>query len=395
MTDLYLHVGSNKTATTTLQHCLSTNAAVLAEASVLYPRAGQTRIGAHHLLAAHLHSKPPAVFRPDTNLDSYIDEIGSEITAARQTIENPRVVISSEMLFWFNRNNTDALEKLFGLFSRIKVIVYLRRQDSYLPSFYSSLANNGECPPDFETFCARQSLDYLANLNAWAQFVGAKNLIARPFCREHWLDGNVISDFFAQIDCDVSSMKIATRETQNQSLSAEVIELLLASGGKGSIRQFRAFRQFLGEHIDGIRSTPSSQLMTAAIRDSLRQRYEVSNRELGRRYFAPENAVALSFHDDVAAAEEDAYTSLEPTDYADLVSALWEEKLRLQKRLQDQAADHRATVAERDAIIQAYKHRAERASIGVRLMRRTRLGKLASYFERAFTGSGDLTKADL
>ncbi|GAB5413730.1 MAG: hypothetical protein Cons2KO_13330 [Congregibacter sp.] len=369
MTDLYLHVGSNKTATTSLQHCLSENTAVLAEASVLYPRAGQTRIGAHHLLAGHLHSKPPALFRPETNLDSYLDEIGAEIAATEQTIENPRVVISSEMLFWFNRNNTNALEKLFSLFSRIKVIVYLRRQDSYLPSFYSSLAKNGECPPNFETFCARQNLDYLANLDAWAQFVGAENLIARPFAREHWLDGNVISDFFAQIECDISPMKIANRETQNQSLSAEVIELLLATGGKGSIRQFRAFRKFLGEHIDGIRSTPSSQLMTEAIRGSLRQRYEASNRELGRRYFPPENTDALCF-DDVAAAEEDAYTSLEPTDYADLVSALWEEKLRLQKRLQDQATDHRATLAERDAIIRVYKQRAERASIGVRLMRR-------------------------
>ena len=99
MADLYLHIGSNKTATTTLQHRFTGSSEVLASAGLLYPRTGQSPVGAHHVLAGYLCNKPPPRFRPDGNLEALLAALREEVAGAASTMGEPRVVISSEMLF--------------------------------------------------------------------------------------------------------------------------------------------------------------------------------------------------------------------------------------------------------------------------------------------------------
>ena len=246
---------------------------------------------------------------------------------------------------------------MFGAFSSVKLIVYLRRQDSYLPSFYSSVVNNGACPSPFETFCSQVNLDYLANLDAWAGFLGRENIIARPFARKYWAGDDITGDFLAQLGCDICPDKLAASEPKNRALSAEVIEVLLAAGGGQSIPRFPAFRRFLSDQFAGIEATPSKRLMTQSILENLRQRYDAGNRELGERYFSRTevNALGFSQHDQV---EADPRPALAATDYARLLRALWEEQVREQavagdqrQRLTERIARRGELIAQRDEVI--------------------------------------------
>ena len=324
MTALYLHIGSNKTATTTLQYRLARSPEALARVGVLYPGTGQSEVGAHHLLAGHLCSKAPAMFRPRGALGPLLAGIDREVSALAAPGRETRVLISSEMLFWLRRNDRGALADLFAGFSSVKVIAYLRRQDSYLPSFYSSVVSNGNRMPPFEVFCAEQDLDYLANLDAWADLVGADNVIARPFLRQHWVGGDIVRDLLTQLEVQLPGESLAASGPRNEALSAEAIEVLQAVNAGRSIAKPHAFREFLGEHFASARETPCKGLMTQALLEHLRERYDEGNRELGERYFARQAADALAFAPDEKLTA-DPYEPLDRADYGDLLAGLWEQ----------------------------------------------------------------------
>lgn len=342
MAELFLHIGSNKTATTTLQYRLSRSTEALATAGLLYPETGQSTVGAHHLLAGHLCSNAPEIFSPQGDLEALLEQLRVELAAAAWTDREPRVVISSEMLFWFRVVDTEALQRLFDLFSTVRVIAYLRRQDSYLPSHYSSLVNNGLQPQSFEQFCTDINLNYLRNLDAWAEFIGADNIIARPFVRKFWERSDIATDFLSRVGCALTSEDLVDSEAKNQALSLEAIDVLLATGGASTRTDFPAFRDAVLAHFAATRHTSSQQLMTASILSNIRQRYASKNRELAQKYFATNESTALDFPGEQDRAA-DTYHPLAATDYAALLESIWEHQQLLldnatlqQQHLQEQ-----------------------------------------------------------
>ena len=62
MARVVLHIGTHKTATTTLQDTLATNRALLAEQGIVYPSIG--RATGHHTLATHWIDLPKVYYEP-------------------------------------------------------------------------------------------------------------------------------------------------------------------------------------------------------------------------------------------------------------------------------------------------------------------------------------------
>jgi len=133
---LLLHVGTHKTATSSLQSAFSRASADLARRGTLYPETG--RIGAgHHNIAWGLVG--------DDRFDSdagYLDELAEEIRRHHP----PRVLLSSED-FEYHNDRKDRLLLLRRWIHRLGyepvVIIALRDVPSYIESLYSELVAHG------------------------------------------------------------------------------------------------------------------------------------------------------------------------------------------------------------------------------------------------------------
>lgn len=131
-----LHVGTHKTATTSLQSTFRSARAELASRGTLYPETGQFEAG-HHNIAWGLAGDDR--FDPDAG---FLDELAEEIRDHRL----PRVLVSSEDLEYLN-DREDRLKLLYRWIRRLGyeplVIITLRDEASYLESLYVELVAHG------------------------------------------------------------------------------------------------------------------------------------------------------------------------------------------------------------------------------------------------------------
>ena len=136
---LYLHIGMHKTGTTALQTFFSLNERTLATRGVCYPEVGRSKPSvAHHDIANSIKGPPFPLREPARSADAYICDLQGCFSSF------PNIVLSSEIFMRFVPAfgdhlglNLSALDALASIADVVKIIVYLRRQDDNLESFYS------------------------------------------------------------------------------------------------------------------------------------------------------------------------------------------------------------------------------------------------------------------
>ena len=130
-----LHVGSPKTATSTIQSALKANREKLLEDGILVPRSGQTESGSHRYLAFSLAGQP--VPREGAAADR---KLGREIAAS----DAQTILISSEFL-WSILNKKSTAERVIGELRAmdldVTLLLYVRNQPQYFNSMYQHDAN--------------------------------------------------------------------------------------------------------------------------------------------------------------------------------------------------------------------------------------------------------------
>ncbi len=226
---LYIHIGCHKTGTTSIQHNLAHNHEALKNNGLTFfyenSETGQLRLPDLHswvyfvdkayVVPAGMHIKSPE------KLAKRLSEIPGD------------VVISSENFsFFFLQSNIDQLKKsLSPIFSSIKIICYLRRQDKHIISHhqegsklsrepeYDIFGHSTEAIPPFENKHMLY-LDYNQRLSMWAKAFGDQNMILRIFDRKKLSDGDVVRDFFNIIGIknyekiDDKNISVGFRETK-------------------------------------------------------------------------------------------------------------------------------------------------------------------------------------
>src|SRR3989339_890168 len=134
MKTLYLHIGHHKTGSTALQVFFMSNSDLLLSKGISYPMTGILEPSGHYYLA--IGTIPAA--KSHYTIDRYIPELEKE------TLNCPNIIISSE-IFAFRKLNVDlniAVEFLGKLADRIKIVVYLRRQDEWAQAIYAQGVNS-------------------------------------------------------------------------------------------------------------------------------------------------------------------------------------------------------------------------------------------------------------
>lgn len=214
---LYLHIGSEKTGSSSIQWLLRKKGFAAAT--------GVERLkgGSDWGQPMFVHALHPQSQRHDdvmATLNAMADRVNAEPERS--------YVLSNEVLF--RKNVAASLAR--GLGSRVsvpvKVICYLRRPDAYLESSYKQRVKNARIEPGVDAYRAsgRDSLDFDGILGEYAQEFGAENIIVRLYERDRFPEGNVVLDFLSLIGVKTLPEGVETAFERNRSLSAVASELV-------------------------------------------------------------------------------------------------------------------------------------------------------------------------
>lgn len=217
MTRLILHIGTNKTGTTAIQHALAANRDALRERGLLYPVTG-VRSEAHHEVGWKLgfvQGRPAAM--DDEPFEPLWARMRAEIAAARC----PHVLLSTEC-FMLGGGRIAALAQAVRDFD-VEVVVYLRRHDLWLQSVYVQAVKVTANPPwgrGYEAYLAhlarQKSESYGSHrrlVDRWAQAFGRERVRVRPF-EAGQVDADITRDLLRTIGLEAlgEQLKAPTRQ---------------------------------------------------------------------------------------------------------------------------------------------------------------------------------------
>jgi len=303
--ELILHIGQSKTGTSSIQRVLGARREALAALGVLYPLSpGWAN---HGMLPAslvpvqalgHFHPNVWEGMAPAARLARFRAEFAREL--AGMPAGTRLLLISAEQMSGLldTEARVAALRDLLAPFvSRMRVVMYLRRQDSHFASGYTQALRVGHVGPPVLPKVGpegRRDYDYAALLDLWARVFGDAAIAPRIFEPESLLNRDVVDDFLALCGIALEVPRDDPDRQSNLSLTPGGIALVRAMAGK------------LGEQLNG--SSPLWRRFVAAANDALPgrgwrpdaaeaaaflARFAEVNEAVRRRWF-PEKAVLFA-----------------------------------------------------------------------------------------------------
>lgn len=303
---LVCHIGTPKTASTYLQNTCQLNKDWLVRHGILYPdlkAPDANHITLFFAAAAYIHdfARHYGLHTPEDVVrfrEEMSEVIGRQVTEAPDHIHT--MLMSSENL----TGNIRSIEGVRGLasllqphFDEVRIIVYLRRQDSAMLSMYAEYMRRGFSGPTFDQFLDRQLsldtdipyLDYQRMLTNWIEVFGLESITVRLFDRAGLRDGDVLVDFLAQVlaPSELDLAELVPSSESNVSLSAPALEFLRR------LHPFLPFRQEgvenperarLQDRINQLPESPRPEL-SAAQSARITDYFRAGNDWLGRTFF--------------------------------------------------------------------------------------------------------------
>lgn len=181
-----LHIGSNKTGTSSIQSMLQANRSVLNAAGWDYPDFHQEYF-AHHKLAYSIGGRT-ALALPDGWEDEF-----------RQAVADTgmRYIFSSELFF---RLVPPAAAAVFFPPEQTRIVLYLRDHLSYMTSWYAQAIQERNLIASFTDYVQIFQQPYMQFLAEWDAVYGRDRVTVRPFDRKELIGGDVRTDFLSQLD---------------------------------------------------------------------------------------------------------------------------------------------------------------------------------------------------
>lgn len=233
MSTVYIHVGTPKTGTSAIQVFCSKNRKLLKEKGVCYPNLGfdfpgisSNRNG--HCLNAYIFDENHKRLRDQER--EVADQALEKLTGM---LDNFPVFVLSDEQIWNNKDiTTERLlhykEKLAEAGADMKIIVYLRRQDLLIQSYWAQQVKEymNTCFSDYIVSKKAKyfKLDYDKRLEEMAAAVGRENIIVRVYEKQQYYGGNIISDFLHLFDLEMTDEFKQSDHVVNASLEGACLE---------------------------------------------------------------------------------------------------------------------------------------------------------------------------
>jgi hypothetical protein len=222
---IYIHIGAHKTGTTTIQHALYKNQDVLRKNGILCPKSGRSFLdtaGNHNLgfeLAGIKH-----MFNPENGTWA---DLKKEINHANDC---QKVLISSEVLSILDIEKIKYIKELLNQY-KVKIIMYIRRQDETLQSTWVEVVRNvGQKPPivSFHDWLQKfnyrvNNTEYLEIINKWEHAFSRENLILK-ILEPSQINKSLFNDFLSS--CSINLPEITEVPNKNISPGVKTIEAI-------------------------------------------------------------------------------------------------------------------------------------------------------------------------
>jgi hypothetical protein len=205
---IFLHIGLNKTGSSSIQKFCELHREVLRSHGVEYPEAGIFD-SAHYGLSKLLIGKPAVDHVP-------VPE-GLEEAIASALARDMHVVLSSEYLGIANKREVLAVKQFLARFGiEVKIVVYLRRHDLWMASLFNQAVKTAQTYQpwladirDYILQCIGDphvELRYSRILDRWADEFAVANVVVRPFEAAQFRGGELLWDFLAIVREDLPEL---------------------------------------------------------------------------------------------------------------------------------------------------------------------------------------------
>jgi len=187
---IWIHVGSRKAGSSSLQQWLATNRPALAELNYVYPTTPHCRgqsAKAHHNLPRQIRERG----KFDPRLVTW-----EGVRAEHESQPQQQVIVSCENLLDFPADGIQRIRELLKGID-VRIVAYLRRQSSYIQSEYGQHAKYQGMSVPILKFSEQRAtfMQYSTHLNRWADVFGDANVKVRRLERSAMVNGDLIDDF--------------------------------------------------------------------------------------------------------------------------------------------------------------------------------------------------------
>jgi hypothetical protein len=246
---LFLHIGTHKTGSSSIQKVMSAKRDVLAQHGFYYPADGayyldsefSQSLAAHALLKRH----PSYISHIKFDQEKCLAELERDIN--KTTLSN--IIVSSEHFSLAQTVEEMQLmhDYFYSFVDSVTVIIYLRRQDLRLESSWSQRVKTGDITLSFEAYVREHMCDpvwdYYQYLNLLTNIFGKHSVIVRPFEKDQLYGQDVVCDFMRILGLRLQGKQPVKA---NQSPPVEQLEVLRHYGKSiDSYRQRKAFYRLI------------------------------------------------------------------------------------------------------------------------------------------------------
>lgn len=231
-----LHIGTEKTGSTSIQRLLRRNRAALRDRGYLTAPSlgGGSQIG---LGVVALADAPLRKVHRKLGLSSAeeVAEYRRRLSRRLRSLtkeESATLLLTCEQLS-FLVDDEGKVQRLVSWLAEcdveVSVLVYLRRQDGLLASSYQQEVKSGyrapfRVPPE-DIAGETSKYDYWSMLQRWASVLGPERVTPRIFDRESLVGGDVVIDYLEQVGIhDRDGLEMP--DVYNPSMSADAVEFL-------------------------------------------------------------------------------------------------------------------------------------------------------------------------
>jgi len=215
---IYLHVGSGKTGTTSIQKTLFENINAMKKHGVLY------------LVESDIsHS---SIFSWDGNMKQNIEIYFKKLQKLLYKNDNfHTIIVSSENMMGLPVSILEMIKFIFKSDNiEFKIVAYIRNQINHLPSHYLQKVKDpfqdykGDMNSFFESYKHIYGNEHVFIMNNYTSVFGKENIIVRIYDRSLLVDGDSAKDFIKTLGLDSVILKVCNES--NISLIPELSSLI-------------------------------------------------------------------------------------------------------------------------------------------------------------------------
>lgn len=292
-TEFFIHIGTWKTGSSTIQYNLEKNKAALRDEGFIYLSKKEKMVINDGIIRNF--TKPEKDY-----IEKSREKLSGLLNKYRTKNPDSRFIASAEEFsgnpFEGFKNAEQVADNIFqiteGFDLDIKIIVYLRRQDDFFESLYTQSIHLGE-HHSFDKFLDKfnaSHFNWFTLIKAYEKYFGKSNIRIRRYHQAYLPDKNsLLQDFGKVIGCNLFS-DYGMTVSKNKGLTRDALEITrltnqhLDEEGRYQLRN-------IFQMINSKKPYEKYAYFTADERNDFLNRYEHSNAKLAVEYLDDETGV--------------------------------------------------------------------------------------------------------